>query len=176
LPASTRCRQGAINHALRVTVSRSRKAYLPPATHWAASETLDSLPPMGMRLRLKASYSIPSGFSEQTKVILRTLKKFGMIVADNGSDWFISGAQRGLGQRRARGRAAPGPRGPIRGGANGRPRHAVTGRLLLLLLLLLLVLVLLRRLAWPQKIVIVVGLGASAKQSIHFDQCHQIAS
>ena len=77
---------GAINHALRVTVSRSRKAYVPPATHWAASETLDSLPPMGMRLRLKASYSIPSGFSEPTKVILRALKKFGMIVADNGSD------------------------------------------------------------------------------------------
>jgi hypothetical protein len=83
---------GTIAHALRFTVSVSRKAYVPPATHWASSNTSTSRPPMGMRVRLKASYAIPSGFSTETKAILQALKTHGMFVADNGGNWFMSGA------------------------------------------------------------------------------------
>jgi hypothetical protein len=82
---------GEITHALRFTVAQSRRAYVGPARHWASSNTSPNLPPMGMRVRLKASLDI-SGFGPQTQVILRALKKYGMIVADNGSNWFISGA------------------------------------------------------------------------------------
>ncbi len=81
---------GEIRHALRFTVRRTRKAYIAPARHWASSSTNDSLPPMGMRVRLKASFDI-SGYPPQAQVILRAFKKYGMIVADNGSDWFFSG-------------------------------------------------------------------------------------
>jgi len=83
--------QGAINHALRFTVHDSRRAYVSPARHWASSDTNPNLPPMGMRVRLKASFDI-SGFSPAMQVILRAMKKHGMLVADNGSNWFISGA------------------------------------------------------------------------------------
>ncbi|MCB0317903.1 MAG: hypothetical protein KDD56_04045 [Bdellovibrionales bacterium] len=83
--------QGEINHALRFTVSNTRRAYVSPARHWASSDSDPNLPPMGMRVRLKADFDI-SGFSENIQVILRALKKYGMFVADNGSDWFISGA------------------------------------------------------------------------------------
>ncbi|MES2103451.1 MAG: hypothetical protein V4634_05485 [Pseudomonadota bacterium] len=83
---------GVIVHALRFTVQRSRKAYVPPATHVASSSADASLPPMGMRVRLKAGYAIPAGFSNDTRVILQALKTYGMIVADNGSNWYISGA------------------------------------------------------------------------------------
>ncbi len=83
--------QGEINHALRFTVSQSRRAYVYPARHYASSNTSASLPPMGMRVRLKADFDI-SGFSKHNKVILRAMKKYGMIVADNGSDWYVSGA------------------------------------------------------------------------------------
>lgn len=83
--------QGEIRHALRFTVSRSRRAYVSPARHWASSDTSSSRPPMGMRVRLKASFDI-SGFPPTARVILQALKTYGMIVADNGSDWFISGA------------------------------------------------------------------------------------
>lgn len=83
---------GGIKHALRFTVNASRKAYVPPATHWASSNTSTSLAPMGMRVRLKASYVIPSTFSKETRAILTALKTYGMIVADNGSNWFMSGA------------------------------------------------------------------------------------
>ena len=83
---------GTIPHALRFTVSQTREAYVRPANHWASDNTSANLPPMGMRVRLKSSYQIPSSFSTQTKVILRALQKYGMIVADNGSDWYISGA------------------------------------------------------------------------------------
>src|SRR5262249_60043989 len=72
------------------TVQRSRKAYLSPARHWAASSTNDSLPPMGMRVRLKASFDI-SGFPPQAQVILQAMKTYGMIMADNGSNWYFSG-------------------------------------------------------------------------------------
>jgi hypothetical protein len=83
---------GEIPHALRFTVAVSREAYVPPANHWASTDTSVNLPPMGMRVRLKASYVIPSNFSGDTKTILRALQKYGMMVADNGSNWFISGA------------------------------------------------------------------------------------
>lgn len=83
--------QKEIRHALRFTVSKSRKAYVPPASHWASRFTDISLPPMGMRVRLKKDYDI-STFPEDVQVILVALKKYGMILADNGSDWFISGA------------------------------------------------------------------------------------
>ncbi len=81
-----------IFHALRFTVVNSRRAYVPPATHWASSSTDVNRPPMGMRVRLKASYTIPDGFSRESKAILLALKTYGMFVADNGSNWYISGA------------------------------------------------------------------------------------
>jgi hypothetical protein len=82
---------GHIDHALRFTVSRSQRAYLHPATHWASSSTDANLPPMGLRFRLKASFDV-SGYTGESRVVLNALKKYGMIVADNGSNWFISGA------------------------------------------------------------------------------------
>jgi len=63
-----------------------------PANHWASSNPDPNLPPMGMRVRLKASYVIPGNFSTETKAILKALQTYGMMVADNGSDWYISGA------------------------------------------------------------------------------------
>jgi hypothetical protein len=82
---------GAVEHALRFTLAKTRRAYVPPASHWASSLQDEDLPPMGMRVRLKASYDI-SGFAPEVQVILRALKKYGMILADNGSDNYISGA------------------------------------------------------------------------------------
>jgi hypothetical protein len=82
---------GKIDHALRFTVSRSRRAYIYPARHFASSNTDPDLPAMGQRLRLKASFDT-SGFPRQARVVLNALKRYGMIVADNGSDWYISGA------------------------------------------------------------------------------------
>jgi hypothetical protein len=83
--------QGEITHALRFTAVHSRHAYVYPARHYASNLTSASLPPMGMRVRLKADYDI-SGFPAPVQVILRALKKYGMFLADNGSNWFISGA------------------------------------------------------------------------------------
>jgi hypothetical protein len=83
--------RGRIDHALRFTVSRTQRAYLFPARHYASSLTDPSLPAMGTRLRLKSSFDI-SGFPRQARVVLTGLKEYGMIVADNGSDWYISGA------------------------------------------------------------------------------------
>ena len=80
-----------ITHALRFTASRTRRAYVAPARHFASSSTDPNLPPMGMRVRLKASVDI-SRFSPAMQVILRALKKYGMILADNGSNWYVSGA------------------------------------------------------------------------------------
>jgi hypothetical protein len=82
---------GAIEHALRFTVSRSRRAYIYPARHYASSLTDPALPPMGLRVRLKASFDT-SGFPPQARVVLEALKRYGMMLADNGSNWFISGA------------------------------------------------------------------------------------
>ena len=83
---------GGVKHALRFTVQQSRRAYVPPANHFASSNTSANLPPMGMRVRLKASYPIPSNFSAATRALLTAMKTFGMIVADNGSNWYVSGA------------------------------------------------------------------------------------
>ena len=82
---------GAIHHALRFTVQHTQQAFIHPATHYASSITDPTVPPMGLRLRLKASYVIPSNYPACAKVVLQALKKYGMIVADNGSNWFISG-------------------------------------------------------------------------------------
>jgi hypothetical protein len=83
---------GGIHHALRFTVSSTRRAYVPPATHWASSNASANLPPMGMRVRLKANYVIPASFSTESKAILQSMKTYGMLVADNGSNWYVSGA------------------------------------------------------------------------------------
>ncbi len=83
--------QGAIRHALRFTCPRTRRAYVPPARHFASSYTDPGLPPMGMRVRLRASYDI-SGFPTQARAILTALKTYGMLLADNGSSWYITGA------------------------------------------------------------------------------------
>lgn len=82
---------GAINHAIRFTVPVTQQAFTPPASHWASSVTDPDAPPMGARLRLKASFDI-SSFSTQNQVILIALKKYGMILADNGSAIYLSGA------------------------------------------------------------------------------------
>jgi len=82
---------GAIDHALRVTVPSSQRGYIHPATHFASSSSDPNLPPMGLRLRLKADYPL-AGFSGQALVIMEALKRYGLIVADNGSPWFITGA------------------------------------------------------------------------------------
>ena len=84
-------RPGRIDHALRVTVSRSRREYVWPARHYASDDDDPSLPRMGERLRLKASVDI-SGMPRQARRVAVALKRYGLIVADNGSDWFISGA------------------------------------------------------------------------------------
>ena len=82
---------GAINHAVRFTVPVTQQAFVAPASHWASSVTDPDAPPMGTRLRLKASFDI-SAFSPANQVILTALKKYGMILADNGSAIYISGA------------------------------------------------------------------------------------
>jgi hypothetical protein len=84
-------REGRIDHALRVTVSRTQAGYIHPATHLASSSEDASLPPMGLRLRLKAGFDL-SPYRGQALVILRALKRYGLIVADNGSSWYIGGA------------------------------------------------------------------------------------
>lgn len=81
--------RGEVEHAMRVTVRRSRRAYVAPATHYASRLTDENLPRMGERLRLKADYDI-RGFSPQVQAILKGLKKYGMFVADNGIEWAIS--------------------------------------------------------------------------------------
>jgi hypothetical protein len=83
--------RGAINHALRFTVSQTRRAFIHPATHYASSNTSPALPPMGLRFRMKASYDC-SWASAEVQVICTALKRYGMIVADNGSDWYVTGA------------------------------------------------------------------------------------
>jgi hypothetical protein len=82
---------GRIDHALRFTVQRTRQAYVYPARHYASDLTDPNLPPMGLRLRLRASFDA-SGFPRQARIVLEALKRYGMVVADNGSSWFISGA------------------------------------------------------------------------------------
>ena len=83
--------KGVINHALRFTVQNTRNSFIHPATHAASNNNNESYPPMGMRVRLKAGFDI-SNFSPSIQVILKALKKYGMFVADNGSNWYLSGA------------------------------------------------------------------------------------
>jgi hypothetical protein len=80
-----------MRHALRFTAERTRRAYVYPARHFASSSSDPSLPPMGLRVRLKAGFDT-SRFPPQACVVLETLKRCGMILADNGSPWFVSGA------------------------------------------------------------------------------------
>ncbi|GAC1349887.1 MAG: hypothetical protein NVSMB27_27200 [Ktedonobacteraceae bacterium] len=83
---------GAINHALRFTVKHTQNTYIWPARHKASANHNSNLPPMGLRLRLKANVDI-SSFSCENQIILTALKHYGMFVADNGQNWFITGAQ-----------------------------------------------------------------------------------
>lgn len=83
--------KGVIPHALRFTVVNSQRGYIHPATHYASDKTDPNLPPMGLRVRMKAGYNC-SNFSAEVQVICTALKKYGMLMADNGSDWYISGA------------------------------------------------------------------------------------
>jgi hypothetical protein len=82
---------GAIRHAIRFTASQTQRAYVWPARHYASNHTEPNYPPMGQRFRLKANFDI-SGFGPQSQVVLKALKKYGMILADNGSSWYISGS------------------------------------------------------------------------------------
>jgi hypothetical protein len=84
-------RRGVIDHALRFTVSKTRAKYIYPARHFASDSNEKNLPPMGLRVRLKKNFPIKE-FPRQARIVLRALKRYGMIVADNVSDWFISGA------------------------------------------------------------------------------------
>ena len=82
---------GAIRHALRFTADTTRTSYIYPARHQAGDSGSSQLPPMGLRVRLKASVDI-SGFPPQARVLLTALKRYGMILADNGSPWYVTGA------------------------------------------------------------------------------------
>jgi hypothetical protein len=84
-------KKGGIDHALRFTASRTRKAFIYPARHYASSLNDRDLPAMGQRLRLKAAFNV-SGFPKQARAVLTALKRYGMILADNGSSWYITGA------------------------------------------------------------------------------------
>ncbi|MGV3719333.1 MAG: hypothetical protein ACO1SX_00365 [Actinomycetota bacterium] len=83
--------QKEIRHALRFTVSRTRRAYVAPASHFASRSDDPALPPMGMRVRLRKSFDT-SAFPPRARVILTALQRYGMFLADNGSDWYLSGA------------------------------------------------------------------------------------
>lgn len=82
---------GEISHALRFTVAKTQRGFINPARHFASGSSNPDYPPMGLRLRLKSEFDI-SGFSATNQIILTALKRYGMMVADNGGDWFISGA------------------------------------------------------------------------------------
>jgi hypothetical protein len=94
LPGLARCDEAmspnGITHALRFTVNRTQAAHIYPATHDASNNTGADYPPMGLRLRLKGDYDI-SGFTGQSLAIAKALKQYGMMLADNGSNWYISG-------------------------------------------------------------------------------------
>jgi hypothetical protein len=83
--------QKEMTHAIRFTARTTRRGYISPATHFASKNTNENLPPMGMRVRLRADYDI-SGFPPIAQTILTALKKYGMFLADNGGDWYLSGA------------------------------------------------------------------------------------
>ena len=87
-------RRGRIDHALRFTAPRTRKKYIYPARHFASDSNDSALPAMGQRFRLKEDYPI-GRFPRQARVVLVALKRYGMILADNGSAWYVSGAPHG---------------------------------------------------------------------------------
>jgi hypothetical protein len=89
IPRFDECERGMVEHAMRFTVRRTRRAYVYPARHFASSLTDESLPRMGERLRLRRDYDV-SGFPPHARAILKGLKKYGMFVADNGGDWRLS--------------------------------------------------------------------------------------
>jgi len=92
-PGLAKCAEansGTINHAFRFTVNETRGSYIYPASHEASDNTGANYPPMGLRFRLKANYDL-SGFTGQALAIAQALKKYGMMIADNGSNWYISG-------------------------------------------------------------------------------------
>lgn len=82
---------GVIPHALRFTCPRSRRAFVTPARHYASSDTSSALPPMGMRVRRKASFDV-STYPTEARAILQAMKSYGMFLADNGTGWYVSGA------------------------------------------------------------------------------------
>jgi hypothetical protein len=84
-------KRGRIDHALRFTADRTRRAFVYPARHFASDLTEPELPAMGQRLRLRRGYDV-SRFPRQARIVLRALKRYGMILADNGSSWYVSGA------------------------------------------------------------------------------------
>ena len=84
-------KRGHIDHALRFTADRTRRAFIYPARHFASDLTDPNLPAMGQRLRLKRGFDI-SHFPRQARIVLKALKRYGMILADNGSSWYVSGA------------------------------------------------------------------------------------
>jgi hypothetical protein len=84
-------KRGVIDHALRFTVQRTRRSYVFPARHYASDSNDASLPPMGLRLRLKADFDV-SSYPRQARIVLVALKRYGMLVADNGTSWYITGA------------------------------------------------------------------------------------
>ncbi len=83
------CARGMVEHAMRFTVERTRRAYVLPATHWASSKRDLNLPRMGERFRLRKDFDV-SGFPPHVQAILKGLQRYGMLVADNGSDWWMS--------------------------------------------------------------------------------------
>ncbi|HZV77908.1 MAG TPA: hypothetical protein VFF63_09150 [Candidatus Babeliales bacterium] len=93
LPALVKCAEvqaGVINHALRVTFQETQAGYIHPATHYASDSRAKSLPPMGLRFRMKASYDI-SQITGQAHVVAVAMKTYGMFVADNGTNWYFQG-------------------------------------------------------------------------------------
>jgi hypothetical protein len=82
---------GEIRHAIRVTFARTQRGYVAPATHFASSDSDPTLPPMGLRLRLRADHDI-AGLTGQARVIAVAMQRYGLIVADNGSNWYFQGA------------------------------------------------------------------------------------
>jgi len=83
--------RGTVAHAMRFTAERTRRAYVWPARHYASSLTDPALPPMGLHVRLKRSFDT-SGYPRQARILLEAWKRYGLILADNGSSWYVTGA------------------------------------------------------------------------------------
>ena len=81
---------GAVDHAIRITAQRTDRTYVRPARHQAGAARDPSLPPMGARFRLKAGFPL-AGFRSDTQAVLRAMQRYGVIVADNGSNWYFTG-------------------------------------------------------------------------------------